>query len=257
MNDALDGDATLYGAGVTTFSPTMVEVYGDLGLDFVWVDLEHAGPSPSDSEALASLTRAADVANVDLVVRLPSGDPPLIRKVLDAGVRTIVLPRVETAAEVERATEAARFTYDGHPGERGVGIGRANVWGGEISETYPDREDASVAIGAMIEHRRAIECVDDILAVPGLDFAFLGHYDLAVSFGTADPDDPRVQERIATYRAACRNAGLPFGRNVSAPGPDVVADAEAAGYRLLLVGNDVDAARRTFSDLLESLGDDH
>lgn len=88
------GEAVL-GARTTTMSPSMVEVYGTLGFDFTWLDFEHIGGSPYDADLLEQYTRAADVADVDLLVRLPRGDPVAVRKALDTSVRTLLVPQVK------------------------------------------------------------------------------------------------------------------------------------------------------------------
>lgn len=248
----LSADRALLGAGLATSTPTMVEVYGGLGLDFAWLDLEHSGPSPLDSTALEPFVRAAELAGIDLLVRLPTSEPSTVRKVLDAGVRTVLLSRVTGAEEVRRAVEASRFVHDGGPGERGVGSGRSSAWTGRLGPDYLDGEDGEVTVGAMIEHRSAIDSLDDILSVPDLGFAFLGHWDLAVSMGERDPGAPDVQSAIETYERACRSAGVPYGRNVGSD-PEAVRNARNRGHRLLLVGDEIGAARTVFSSLLDDV----
>jgi 2-keto-3-deoxy-L-rhamnonate aldolase RhmA len=87
----------------TTYSPTLVEFYGDLGVDAVWLDLEHGGPSPLDGPTMEHLLLAAERTGTELLVRLPTTDPTLLRKALDLGVRSVFLPRVESAEAVEQA----------------------------------------------------------------------------------------------------------------------------------------------------------
>ncbi|MFB6192548.1 MAG: HpcH/HpaI aldolase/citrate lyase family protein [Haloarculaceae archaeon] len=245
------GDLRL-GAGAITCSPTVVEAYGRLGLDFVWLDLEHSGISPTDSRELEDLARAADVAGTELVVRITSGEPSIVRKVLDASVRNVVIPRVETAAEVERAVEAARFVHDGEPGERGAGLGRANYWGEDVSGAYREREDASATVGVNVENITAVENLESILDVPDLGFVLLGHQDLSVSMGTT-PDDDAVQEAIRTYRETAAEAGVPHGRSVGTD-PDAIEAAVEAGYGMLLIGTEIAAAREVFGDRVERFG---
>lgn len=72
LREALENDEVVYGARASTFSPTVIEVYGTLGVDFVWLDFEHMGPSPYDSRVFEDLTRAADAGGTELFVRLPS-----------------------------------------------------------------------------------------------------------------------------------------------------------------------------------------
>lgn len=254
FRDQLAAGPTKIGAGVATFTPTSVEVYGDIGLDFAWVDLEHSGVSAYDSTAVESFVRAAETAGVDLLVRIPSGEPPLVRKVLDAGVRNVVIPRVAGPEEVRRAVRAARFSYDDAPGDRGVGYGRVNTWGGRISTDYPEKEDRSVSVGAMIEQAAAIDRLDEILDVPELGFVFLGHYDLAISMGHTDPNATPVQEAIETYVETVRDTPVPFGRNVG-PDADTMGAAIEDGYDLLLIGNEVVAARQVFDDLRTAADD--
>jgi len=118
LRSALESDRVALGSRSLTLSPEVVEIYGDVGLDFAWMDFEHMGESPFDSRVLERLTRAAELSGIDILARPPSADPHLIRKMVDTNVRSLLVPRVETAAEVERAVEAARFRYDGRPGER-------------------------------------------------------------------------------------------------------------------------------------------
>jgi 2-keto-3-deoxy-L-rhamnonate aldolase RhmA len=246
FQDGLEAGVPQLGPGAITCSPTIVETYGRVGLDFVWLDLEHSGISPTDSTAMEDLVRAAAVGGTELVVRVTSSEPAVVRKVLDAGVRNVVVPRVETASEVERVVKASRFDYDDGPGERGVGIGRANYWGEDISADYRRREDRSVSVGVNIENHTAIENLEEILSVPELGFVLLGHQDLSVSMG-AMPDDPAVQDAIETYRETADAAGVPYGRAVGME-PDAIEAAVEAGYRMLLVGDELGAVRHAFGD---------
>ena len=251
VRERLDRGEPVLGARTETFSPVVVEVYGQLGLDFVWLDLEHGGPSPYDSTAFDALVRAAENAGIELLVRLPSGDPPLIHKVLDVGVTTLLIPQVESAAAVRRAVEAAHFVYDGEPGARGFGGGRPTGWGAD-AEGFTERQDDAVLVGAMIEHRAAVDAIEEILAVPELGFAFLGAIDLSVSMGRPqETDHPQVQEAIAAVKSACRDADVPLG----APKHDTAA-AEAAiadGYDVLRIGDEVGAVREAVGTRVDAL----
>lgn len=116
----LEGGEVAVGAVARTPTPTLVEVYGDVGLDFVFLDYEHAGgPSPEDTRTLENLVRAAELTGIEPLVRIPEGHPPLVRKVLETGVRTLLVPRVEAAAEVREAVAATRFSFDGGVGDAG------------------------------------------------------------------------------------------------------------------------------------------
>lgn len=249
FRDALESDTLQLGAGVVSCSPTIVEAVGRMGLDFVWLDLEHSGISPTDSDRLENLARAADVSETELVVRVTSPAPHVVRKVLDASIRNVVIPRVETADEVAQAVEASRFVHEGEPGDRGAGLGRANYWGEDVSADYRRREDDTALVGVNIENHRAVTNLDEILAVTDLGFVLLGHQDLSVSMGTT-PDDDAVQSAIETYRETADANDVPFGRSVGTD-VDAIGTAVDQGYNMLLIGNEIGAARAVFGDRVD------
>jgi 2-dehydro-3-deoxyglucarate aldolase len=227
------GDVAL-GILDNTYSPTLVEFYGDLGLDFVWIDLEHGGPDPWDSALIENLLRAAERTGVELLVRLPDTEPTLVRKALDLGVRSLFLPRVETAAEVREAVRSARFRYDGGPGDRGLASPRARRWG--LAEEYVEVEDRETLVGVTVETRASVEDLDAILDVPELGFVFVGPLDLSVSLGhPGELDHPEVQEAEERIRAAAVDAGVPVGG--LGFGMDDVNEKAANGYRMLNLGS--------------------
>lgn len=234
------------------YSPEMVEIYGGLGFDFVWHDLEHGGPSPRDADALAGLLRAADLAGTELLVRVPSPDPATIRKALDAGVRNLFVSHVESAEAVRRAVEAARFEYDGAPGKRGFANPRASRWG--RAEDYVASEDRETMIGVTIEEPAAVEEIEEILAVPELGFVFLGPLDLAVAMGhPGEPDHPDVQEAVETVVSAAREADVAIGG--LGFGEEDVAEKIDDGYQILHTGSTTAAAAGALESWPEEFGD--
>lgn len=250
--DAYDAGRPAIGARCVTRTPALIQVYADLGFDFAWIDLEHAGVSPRDADAIGSLVWAAEAAGIELLVRLPSGEPDVIRKVLDAGVRTVLIPRVETAQEVRRAVEAARFRYGGESGERGIASSQTSRWGAALDEGYTAREDRETMVGVMIENRSAVDNLDAILSVPDLGFTFIGPADLSVSLGRPlETEHGDVTAAMAEIRDACVAAGVPVGRIVN--DADGALDAVDAGYRLLRIGGEVEAARTILGERMNAL----
>ena len=247
IRERLEDDNAVVGAVARVPTPTLVEVYGDVGLDFCFLDYEHAsGRGPGDSAAMEDLVRAAEVVGIDPLVRLPEGHPPLVRKTLETGVRTLLIPRVETAAEVREAVAAARFSYDDGVGDRGTAGTRANRWGHEY-EDYHAREDAATTLGVMIETADAVADLEAILTVPDLGFALVGHRDLTHSLGYGEEiDHPEVAATVAEIRDACPDAGVPVGRVATDP-----EDARAAideGYRVILGGYEFHAVRQVYGE---------
>lgn len=236
------------GVGATSFATAVVETAGDAGMDFVWLDLEHKGPSPADSQVLENLVRAAERVDTELLVRLPNGEPWLVRKTLDAGVSNLVIPRVETASEVRRAIRAAEFVYEDAPGGRGGAVSFASDWG---RDGYEPRQE-SPAVGVMVETELAVENLTDILSVPGLDFTYLGAADLSISLGHPfETDHPTVASTVNSIREQCVEADVALGRSVG--DPVSVSDAVEEGYQLLRYADDVSALRRTLSRFEDQL----
>lgn len=234
LADRLNSGGIALGAQNMIQSPSLVEIYGNLGIDFIWMDMEHGGHSSYDSPNLEHLTRAAEVSDCELVVRIPSTDDALIRKVLDAGVRNIVVPRVRTAEEVESAIRAARFNYRNEIGDRGVGSGRTSLWGLDLDTSFGKDEDASVLVGIMIENVEAVENLDEILALHDLGFVFVGPNDLAVSMGyPLQPNHTEVQRTKQDIKERCIAADVPFMDAVEKEGP--VRDLIKEGVQMIRI----------------------
>lgn len=248
-------DDVLIGAGVETGNETLVEILGRLGLDWVWVDLEHKNPSPYNSHYLERLRRAADCGGTELVVRVPNGEPSLIRKVSDAGIRNICVPRVQTAEEVREAVRAGKFEYGGEPGRRGLSQGRASGYGDEFTksagESFHHEADEEMVIGVLIEDIVAVENLEEILEVPELGFVFPGPGDLGVSLGkTLQYDDEEVQTALNKVIEGSVERDIPLlglhGSNFT--GPEGTREAIKKGYQILGLGNDFKAVRQVFGE---------
>lgn len=251
LRTAFQEDGVALGADARTFEPIVIELFGTLGLDYVWLDYEHAGPTLADGEHVEGICRAAAAAGIEPVVRLPSGGPDQISKVLDAGVRSIVVPQVETAAEVREVVSAARFPGETTGGERGIGLVRSNRWGSEL-EGYTERENDSINVGVMIENEAAIESIEEILAVDGLGFVFLGPADLSLSMrGRYEPTAPEVTDAIETVLEEANAADVPVGRSFGSI--EAATDAIEAGYRMLSIGRDLSAIRETLKPRVSAL----
>jgi 2-dehydro-3-deoxyglucarate aldolase len=251
IRSALQNGEVIYGARVRTFSTTVIQILGQTGVEYAYLDLEHAGFSPYDTVELQRRVMAADQSNLGLVVRLPSGEPSMIRTVLDAGVRTVIIPRVKRPTEVERALKAARFHYDDGPGERGFGTSPSNDWGVR-PEGYTHTEDEHVLVGIMLETEAALQNAGEILSTPELGFAKIGAGDLAVSLGhPQEYESDAVQDAIAAFRNECQANDVPMGIGVS--GSAEAAEAVEEGYRLVDIGGDAGVLRTTFRQRMDEL----
>ncbi|MFC4439467.1 MULTISPECIES: HpcH/HpaI aldolase family protein [Natrialbaceae] len=251
LRRTLETDDVALGVLESTYSPALVELYGDLGLDFVWIDLEHAGPSPWDGDRTENLLRAADVTDTELLVRLPEPDPGMVRKALDAGVRNLFVSRIETGEQARRAVEASRFRYDGAAGKRGFANPRASRWG--TAEEYVKTEDEEVVVGVTIENETAIDNLEEILAVPELGFVFAGPLDLAVALDhPGEPTHEDVQAAVETIREAALEADVPLGG--LGFGMDDVNEKADAGYQILNLGSTTGALQSAVTSWFDDYG---
>ena len=248
LRDTLDAVDVALGVLDNTYSPTLIELYGELGADFVWLDFEHGGPSPWDATTMEDLLRAAELTGTELLARIPEAEPALVRKVLDAGVRNVFVSRVDSADEVRRVARAARFEYDGDAGHRGLASPRASRWG--LADDYPATEDEEVILGVTIENRAAVDDIDAILDVPALGFVFIGPFDLSVSFGhPGEVDHPDVQEAVEEVRSKAVDRDVPVGG--LGFGMDDVNEKASNGYQILNLGSTAAAVESAMNGWLE------
>ncbi|WP_115865742.1 HpcH/HpaI aldolase family protein [Halorussus litoreus] len=253
LQRTLDDGGVALGVLDSAYSPTLVEFYAELGVDFVWIDLEHGGPSPWDGDRLDDLLRATNGTETELLVRLPEPDPGLVRKALDAGVRNAFVSRVETAEEAQKAIRASRFRYDGDAGGRGFANPRASRWG--TTDDYASTEDEETLVGATIESETAVGNLEDILDVSELGFVFVGPLDLAVSLGhPGEPDHPDVQDAVEEIRTKSLDASVPVGG--LGFGMDDVNEKADAGYQMLNLGSTTGALQQVVTSWVDDFEGD-
>jgi 2-keto-3-deoxy-L-rhamnonate aldolase RhmA len=183
-------------------STATIELLAHAGLDFVRIDLleNHIGP-----ETLRTLIQAADAAGITPFVRVPAVDPQAIRVALDLGASGIIVPEVETAADVMTAVHAAKLPPHGH---RRVGLTGLGGYGRVTAAEYAAWSAEHVLLGVQMETRSALEDIDAILAVPGVDMVLGGRGTLASQLGVpGQRDHPMVLEAEARLMDRAREAG--------------------------------------------------
>lgn len=204
------------------------------GFDYLFIDLEHGATSV---ETAASISVAALDAGIAPLVRVPHMDLKLATRCLDAGALGIVVPHVDTADDARAVADALRFAPQGH---RSIGGGFAHFGYAPVpaKEAVPALNAATLVV-VMIETPRAVENVDAIAAVPGIDVLLLGTNDLCLEIGIAGQlDHPRVTDAIDKIVAACKRhnkwpgLGGVYGRALLEP-------YIARGMRFILAGNDL------------------
>lgn len=227
----LRGGRTVFGLLNSIPCPLMVEMIGYAGYDFVVIDLEHMSANP---ETLENMIRAAECAGITPLVRVPSGAPETILRVLDAGALGIVVPHVRTRDDAEQIVASSRY----HPlGRRGISGGRTTGFGTIDLATYSERANQEIVVVAMIEDREAVDHIDDIVSVPGIDLVLEGAIDLSQSYGVpGNAQHETVQTAIQRIVTACERHDVPFCAVPRAP--DQFEHWSRQGVRAFLLGDD-------------------
>jgi len=231
-------------------SATATELLAGAGYDWLLVDVEH---SPNDMLSVIHQHRAASNYETEIVVRLPSQDPVLIKQYLDAGIRSFLFPMVQTVAEARALVSATR--YPPH-GIRGFSMAqRANRFG-RVKSYHPNAH-GEIFIAAQIETAAAASVARDIAAVDGVDAIFVGPSDLSADLGSlGNPHSDIVQTTIRSTLQLGREDGLVTG--VLAPIQDDARRYIDWGARFIAVGSDVGLLTRAGDALAASFkGADH
>lgn len=219
------------GTAITLADPLVTDAMAD-ALDFVWIDLEHSAMSP---EAMRGHLLAARARNVAALVRVPSSSTPFIKSVLDSGAEGIIVPQVVSAEEVAQVVSDCRYPP---VGRRGYGPRVPANYGRERGSAYAARANQSIFVAVMIETVEALNDLDNILAVPGLDSVAIGPMDLSSALGVlGDLKHPRVAEAMDTIIAKARAAGLPVGAGMGQD-PDAIYDMVQRGVQWMHLAAD-------------------
>lgn len=220
------------GTTVSFSDPTVSEALGSAGLDFLWIDMEHA---PLTIEAVQAHVMAAQLVGASSLVRVAWNDAVLIKQVLDVGASGVIVPMVRTAADAQQAVAACRYPPEGI---RGYGPRRPGNYGRLDGPSLPGQANANVVVIIQIEHIDAVRNLDDILAVPGIDAILIGANDLSGSLGlTAQARRPEVVAAMGTVIEKARARGIFSGLPVD-DDLRTALDWIDKGVRWLALGSD-------------------
>ena len=228
---ALAEGRTLFGAWLMSGTPATAEALGFMGFDFLVVDMEH---TPLETHHMVDTLRAIAGTPASAVVRMPWNDMVMIKRALDGGAQSILMPFVQNEEEAKRA--AAFTRYPPH-GVRGVaGMHRGNRYG-TVPDYFKSGHD-ELCVMVQIETMAALERLPAIAGVPGIDSIFIGPSDLAASMGhLGDIGHADVQNALRDAAQKCRELGKPCG--IIGANPDLVAKYVNYGYSWIAIGSDM------------------
>ena len=232
LKERLQSGQPAIGCWLHLFSNIAAEVMAQAGYDIAMIDMEHGHGDPMDAIALMQAIKGHDCTPM---ARVPANDPVVIKRTLDAGVKGVMIPAVNSAAEARAAVAACRYPPEGIRGVAPV-IVRAADYGANWQAYARDANDSLLVI-CQIESGSAVEAVEEIAAVEGVDLLFIGPFDLSANLGfLGQPDHPEVREKIGHVERVAKAAGKLLGA-IPTPGRGFEQLIEA-GYDLVLLDTD-------------------
>ena len=211
-------------------SGVSAEIMAHAGWDSLTCDLQHG---LVDYQSAVAMFQAISTTKTIPMARVPWNEPGIIMKLLDAGAYGIICPMINTRAEAERLVGACRYAPKGY---RSFGPVRASIYAGADYATHANDTVLSIA---MIETQQALDNLDDILSVPGLDGVYVGPSDLALSMGhkpQLDPVEPAVVAAVDKILAACKKHKVHAGIHCGAPA--YAKQMFAKGFQLATIASE-------------------
>lgn len=229
------------------FTPATTAVLADCGYDFAILDTEHSGVGIETIKQQIAYARGLPI---EVWVRVPEKTYAAVATVLDAGATGVMVPMLETAEEAQALVSWARYQPEG---KRGLAFGVGHdAYRGRDPQAAMAAANARNCVLGLIETKKGIENCDAILATPGFDLGWLGHFDLTADLGCAaqweHPDFLAAVDRLAAAGKKHKKALGSLDRN-----PEFVGKMAARGFTALGYGSDVAALRSAYTAGLEAL----
>lgn len=227
------------GGWISGDSAYSTEIMGHVGFDWLVVDQQHGA---SDASQMISLLQAISLSDTVPFVRVRWNDPAQIMRALDAGAYGIIVPLVNNREEAEQAVWACRYPP---VGGRSSGPFRAAMYGGA---NYATEANDNIAVVVMIETAEALENLDEILSVEGVDAAYIGPSDLAYAIDitpTGDNHDPKHIETVHKIYDACKRHGVAPGAHTGSL--EFTKKWLDHGFQMVMLGADTGFMRASAS----------
>lgn len=257
IGEALRNGQRVYGTLIVSPSPSWPNLVSTIGLDFVFIDTEHI---PIDRYDLSWMCRAYRAMNIAPVVRIPAPDPYQACTVLDGGACGVIAPYVETVEEVQKLVGAVKLRPIKGDKLKQILSGKSSPEA-VLAEYLRERNADNVLI-VNIESRPAMDCLDDILKVPGLDAVLVGPHDLSCSLGVPEQySNPVFVEAVDEIIRKAREHNVGAGIHLIYPDGGLEQEIRwgQAGANLIIHGADAiafrDTMRREIDRIKSALGD--
>ncbi|MBM3706792.1 MAG: hypothetical protein FJW69_00400 [Actinobacteria bacterium] len=233
------------GTGVTFSDSSITELLGNIGFDYIWIDIEHPALDKKDTQLHIIAARASGTASF---VRIPWNDFVLAKPILDMGPSAIIFPFIKTAKEAEAAVKSARYPLNG---VRGFGPIRANKYGLIETDKYIKESDSNIWKIMMIEHIEAVKNIDAILEVEGVDAIVVGPCDLSGSVGLLGQTDRyEIKKLMDIIGQKAVKSGKPFGV-ATGYNPEVIREWLYRGINWIAVDVDFNILQKYAREIFE------
>ena len=224
-------------------SSEICELLASIGYDWLFIDAEHGAFNPQQAQAMLQAA-----APTPCLIRVPSDETIWLKKALDIGAAGVIVPQVHTADQAREIISHCKYTPDG---KRGIGIGRAHKYGIDF-DRYIKYANQETAVVLQAESSEAVDNINDIVKLKGIDAILIGPYDLSASLGKpGEIDHPVVQAAINKIIKTCQNAKLAMG--FFGVTPESVLPYKQKGFTLLTIGMDtaflINAAQEMLSKM--------
>jgi 2-dehydro-3-deoxyglucarate aldolase/4-hydroxy-2-oxoheptanedioate aldolase len=227
-------------------STGFIWMLANVGFDYVFLDMEHGA---FDLPAVADMIKVARLAGLTPLVRVPDLAYHLAAQALDAGAMGLMLPRVETREQAEQFVSYIKYPPDG---ARGASAGRGHTdYGGPGPQELVRHMNEHTLVLLQIERKRAIDNIDGLLSVPGVDVALIGPFDLTISLGEERVDSPAVDAAIQRVVDSAKRNGIASGTHTGDPA--VVLDWHRRGMTMLTCNSDLGFFKAGAQQTLEAL----
>ena len=231
LKKALAAGQTLIGVTITAANLDAAVNLANAGFDFLWIEMEH---SPLTLESLRAIVLGTRGSRAIPITRVPVNEPWLAKRVLDVGSLGVIFPFTSTRALAEQAVRSCKYPP---LGTRGYGPTLAASRWGLSAADYVTFANEHVLVVTIIEQKEAVDNIDAIASVAGIDVLFVGPNDLSFSLGVGGKlDHPLVEEAVARVLAAGRKYGVPVG--YSTGDPVQINKRIAQGFRFFQASSD-------------------
>lgn len=244
MKQKLQRGEVVYGQMILElFTPGVAPILGNAGLDFVIYDMEHGR---CDIGLVSQMITSCRGTGLMPIARVPDLLSFPLARLLDIGAKGIMIPRVETGAQMRDAVAQLKYAPQGR---RGVALGLAHDDYKARGAGYFQQANDETVVIVIVETASALENLDDIVSTPGLDIAWMGHYDLTVSLGIpAQFDHPRFLGAMDALVDSCKRHNVAAGFLPATP--EDTAHWIRKGFRAISLGSDVGLYSRAVTQFL-------